>query len=384
MTCPSTQIGFQNETETHCPLRFLLVSNMYPGKHHLFFGSFIRNIETGLIENGVEVDGIVIAGQGRNLFEKLWKYFVFYLKILTAHFNCYDVVQLSYPSHSYLPFLFRKLGKSLFVVRLHGLDLLGAEQEDRKHLLLTRLFSGPALRRADLVVVPSHYFLEELNKRFEVRDTFVYPSGGVDLTLFYPTGTPVDFPTVGYAGRLEKMKGVDILLKAVALADTPFRILIVGDGVLAEKYKQMACDLGLVGQVLFRGAVPQSQLAREYNAMNLLAFPTMRKAESFGNVAIEAMACAVPVVGSRIAGLSEYMEDDVNGYLVPPGDPESLAKALDRFFQLPSDKRQQMKKAALDTAKKFERNRVSRNYIEKLNEMLSDRKGKTVLVSTDR
>jgi len=102
-------------------------------------------------------------------------------------------------------------------------------------------------------------------------------------------------------------------------------------GVLTEKHKKLAYELGIEGRVLFRGAVPQEQLAREYNAMDLLAFPTMRKAESFGNVATEAMACSVPVAGSRIAGLSEYMVDGVNGYLVPSGDPEALAKAMDLF-----------------------------------------------------
>ncbi len=355
-------------------IRFLLISNMYPGRHHLFFGIFVRNIERGLIENGIEVDRIVISDKSRNIFEKIWKYLIFYLKILTARFNHYDVVQLSYPSHTYLPLIFRKLGKPLFVVRLHGLDLLGGEQEGRKHIWFSRLFSGPALRRADLVVVPSHYFLEELNKRFTVRDTFVYPSGGVDLAMFHPEDKAAGFPTVGYVGRLEKFKGVDVLLRAAALAETAVRVLIVGDGCLTEKHKKMAYELGIEGRVLFRGAVPQEQLAREYNAMDLLAFPTMRKAESFGNVAIEAMACSVPVAGSRIAGLSEYMIDGVNGYLVPSGDPVALAKAIDLFFSLPPDKLQQMKSAALETARRFERNLVSRSYIEKLAGMLSDRK----------
>jgi len=347
---------------------------MYPGTHHLYFGIFIRNIEKGLVENGIEVDRIVISDRSRNFLEKFWKYSVFYLKILTARYNRYDVVQLCYPSHTYLPLIFRKLRKPLFVVRLHGLDLLGGEQESRKHLWFTRLFSGPALRRADLVVVPSQYFLQELNKRFTVRDTFVYPSGGVDLTLFRPTEISTHLPTVGYVGRLEKFKGVDVLLRAVVLAETPVKVLIVGDGCLVKKYRRMARELGIEERVVFRGAVSQQHLAGEYNAMDILAFPTMRKAESFGNVAIEAMACSVPVAGSRIAGLSEYMVDGVNGYLVPSGDSEALAKAMDLFFSLPPDKLQQMKSAALETARRFERNIVSRSYIEKLAGMLSDRK----------
>ncbi|NOY22302.1 MAG: glycosyltransferase family 4 protein [Acidobacteria bacterium] len=362
------------ENNNNGSIRLLLISNMYPGKHHLFFGAFIRNIEKGLVENGVEVDRIVIADKSRNVFEKIWKYTVFYLKIFIARFSRYDIVQLSYPSHTYLPFLFRKLKNTIFVVRLHGLDLLGAEQESWTHLCLTRIFSGPALRRADLVVVPSHYFLEELNKRFTVRDTFVYPSGGVDLTLFHPTRKPSDFPTVGYVGRLDKFKGVDILLKAIALAETEIRLLIVGDGSLTEKYKDMARKLEIEGQILFKGAVSQQHLASEYNAMDLLAFPTMRKAESFGNVAIEAMACSVPVAGSRIAGLYEYMADDENGYFVPSGDPKALAEVLDRFFRLSPEKVKQMKTAALETARKFERNLVSRGYVERLDRMLSDRK----------
>jgi len=93
------------------PIRFLLISNMYPGRHHLFFGIFVRNTEKGLVENGIEVDRIVISDKSRKIFEKIWKYLIFYLKILTAQFNHYDVMQSSYPSHTYLPF-FPEIGET--------------------------------------------------------------------------------------------------------------------------------------------------------------------------------------------------------------------------------------------------------------------------------
>ena len=59
------------------PIRFLLISNMYPGRHHLFFGIFVRNTEKGLVENGIEVDRIVISDKSRKIFEKIWKVAIF-------------------------------------------------------------------------------------------------------------------------------------------------------------------------------------------------------------------------------------------------------------------------------------------------------------------
>ena len=350
-------------------IRFLLVSNMYPGPEQQQYGVFVRNIEDGLVRNGVAVDRIVISGRGFNWLAKIRKYCRYYWHLLRAPLNRYDVVQVGYPSHSYLPFLLKSLGRTKLVVRLHGLDLLGGP-EDTFLLRVSRLFTRLAVRRADLVVVPSRYFADELRKRHPVKRIYIYPSGGVDLDLFYPAPKPSENPVVSAVGRLDRFKGVDVLIRALTKTRHPVRARIVGDGPLRAEWEALARQLGVPDRVQFTGAVPHEELTREYQATAAFVFPTVRPAESFGNVAVEAMACGLPVIGSRIAGLTEYIRENENGLFVEPGNVEDLASAMDRFFELSRERRLQMRKAAIQTAVSFERYEVTAGFVAELRHLL--------------
>ena len=350
-------------------IRFLLISNMYPGTGRCIYGVFIRNIETGLVRRGVHVDRIVIAGRGDGWMQKIGKYVRFYFQILTASLRRYDVVQVSYPSHSFLPLILRRFHETRLVVRLHGLDLLG-EGEDTLSHKLGRIFTRLAIRRADLVVVPSRYFESELKRRHQTGKVHVYPSGGVDLHLFYPASEPVVEPVVACVGRLDRLKGVDVLIRSLAQTRTPVAARIVGEGDLREELKQLAVKLGVDKRITFTGLVEHDQLTREYQKAAVFVFPTMRRAESFGNVAMEAMACGLPVIGSKIAGLTDYVKHGENGWFFEPGDVRGLARALDRFFALSAEERKRMREAAIKTASGYEQGRVSDGFVQELRSML--------------
>jgi len=88
--------------------------------------------------------------------------------------------------------------------------------------------------------------------------------------------------------------------------------------------------LGLSDYVLFHGAQPRERLPLYYNAVDVCAVPS--RYESFGLVAVEAMACGTPIVASRVGGLRFTIEDDVSGLLVPHSDPAALAAALRRVL----------------------------------------------------
>lgn len=176
---------------------------------------------------------------------------------------------------------------------------------------------------------------------------------GVDTRLFVPgdrdqarreLGLPFDAPIVLFVGRVDPIKGIDTLLcAALALRrrGTDAQFLFVG-GELDERGRATgaladvvagAKRLGVASCFRFVGSQPQERLPVYYRAADVVAVPS--RYESFGLVAVEAMACGTPVVASHAGGLTFTVEDGVTGILVPPGDFEALAAAIDRLLQDP-------------------------------------------------
>lgn len=163
---------------------------------------------------------------------------------------------------------------------------------------------------------------------------------GVDTDHFRPMsragvrrrlGLPPDEPVLLYVGRIEPLKGIDILIRAAAQTEGRFRLLVVGgdgkDAERKEELRRLAEELGIAGNVIFQDAVSHDRLPLYYNAADVCVVPSYY--ESFGLVALEAMACGVPVVASRVGGLLETVQDGRTGYLVPWRCPEPFAERLE-------------------------------------------------------
>jgi glycosyltransferase involved in cell wall biosynthesis/GT2 family glycosyltransferase len=160
---------------------------------------------------------------------------------------------------------------------------------------------------------------------------------GTELSLFTPAATdPVssrarstgDRVVVGFAGRLDPAKGVDVLLRAVALDDT-LSARIAGDGPAGGHLNDLALALGIAERVEFVGSLSQEALPDFYRSVDALAVPSLTTptwAEQFGRVALEAMACGIPVVVSDSGALPEVVGDAA--LVVPEGSASDLAKAL--------------------------------------------------------
>ena len=138
-------------------------------------------------------------------------------------------------------------------------------------------------------------------------------------------GAPV---VVGYAGRLAPHKGVELLVRTV-VADPGLALRVAGAGPQAEALRALAAPAG--GRVTFVGSLESEALAAFYRSLDVLAVPSLDTPgwrEQFGRVAVEAMACGVPVVASRSGALPDVVGP--GGLLVPPGDGAALAAALHR------------------------------------------------------
>lgn len=197
-------------------------------------------------------------------------------------------------------------------------------------------------RRATAIVTASDHErqLLELYYRADTGRMHSVPCG-IDLDLFQPRdataaraeiGVTGDGPLILWVGRLEKLKGVEILIDAVSQLDRrDFQVLIVGGderaSALRNELEAQAKALGIGENVEFRGAVPHDALPSYYSAADVCVVPSYY--ESFGLVAVEAMACGTPVVASRVGGLVSTVTDGVTGYLIPWRCPEPFAEKLE-------------------------------------------------------
>lgn len=152
---------------------------------------------------------------------------------------------------------------------------------------------------------------------------------GTDLSVFHPGPHPAPRtpPVIGYSGRLETYKGVDVLLRAVArLPDA--RLRIAGDGPERTALSRLSAELGIADRVAFVGHLG-ADLPAFYRDLDVLAVPSLPTPgwlEQFGRVVVEAMASGVPVVASRSGALPDVVA--TAGVLVEPGRAEDLADAL--------------------------------------------------------
>jgi D-inositol-3-phosphate glycosyltransferase len=171
---------------------------------------------------------------------------------------------------------------------------------------------------------------------------------GVDLSVFQPLssvvavrrrlGLPADAVVLAFAGRIQPLKGPDVVLRAAAallrlrpsLADR-LVVVIVGGPSGSEvgapgRLAGLAASLGISSCMRFEAPCPQAELADWYRAADVVLVPS--HSESFGLVALEAQACGTPVVAAAVGGLRTAVRDSVSGVLVDGHDPEVWARVL--------------------------------------------------------
>ena len=261
--------------------------------------------------------------------------------LIHAHYWLSGVVGLTLRERWSVPMLqmFHTLGDLKNRVARRAADLeptVRLAEEARIIAAAERLVAASVAERAHLV----------RGKGADAARVAVVPCG-VDTELFTPGATDAaraalglaDGPLVLYVGRLAPIKGLETLLDAVALLDRRgqrLRLVIVGgeadepwDGHEADLRRRIE-TLGIGDVVGFVGAQRQEALRTHYVAADVTVLPSHY--ESFGMVALEAMACGSPVVASRVGGLTTTVRDGVTGFLVPEGDVTALAGRLEALL----------------------------------------------------
>jgi len=219
---------------------------------------------------------------------------------------------------------------------------------------------------------------------------------GVDVEMFHPIpreeakahlGGPIaDCHMVLFVGRLDPVKGLDTLLEGMCelmrhvspeLARRLCLVVIGGDAESAsEAMSSVDCldDLkrrfDLSDLVMFLGSQAQDTLAYYYSAAEVCVTPS--RYESFGMVALEAMACGTPVIASRVGGLTYTVQDEITGFLVPENDPKALASRLELILS-DAELRDRLGQQALVVARRFTWGNVADQIVELYGEVVAGR-----------
>jgi glycogen(starch) synthase len=138
-------------------------------------------------------------------------------------------------------------------------------------------------------------------------------------------------PRVLFVGRLAAQKGVRTLVAAAGLLEDPSaQVLLVGDGPERKALERETKRIGVGKRLHFVGFVAHDRLPAVLDHADLLVLPSLY--EELGTVLLEAMQAGLPIVASKTGGIPDVIEDGVNGMLVPPGDPEALARAINHLL----------------------------------------------------
>ena len=245
----------------------------------------------------------------------------------------FELVHVHCPIAPVLPLLAIRLARVPLVGTFHSVS------SDRPY----RLFGSwlaPFYRRLRRALAVSEAARDYIGRHFDGPVDIV--PNGVDLTRFRPGITPAlspedGIPTILYVGRFDPRKGLPELIEActiLARDGVPFRLVLVGDGVLRPSIERMVRRGPLDGCVRFEGRVGHDRLPAYYASADVFCSPA-RGGESFGLVLLEAMACGVPVVATDLPGYRTVITPDLDGVIVPPRDAAGLAMGLGRVLRDP-------------------------------------------------
>ncbi|MDE5886032.1 MAG: glycosyltransferase family 4 protein [Muribaculaceae bacterium] len=351
--------------------RILVISNLYPSKDAPFYGSFVKNFVDQLKDyvkgKDVEVKICVLSGRNDGKFKKLSKYLSFYLRLFynLIFFN-YSMIYVHLITHATLPIkIVSKFKKLNLVFNIHGEDLLVTTPLAKRLLDMAR----PVVENAHLVVVPSIYFkniTERVMPKLSKDRIIVSASGGVKSDFFVDESyikdceRDNDVLNIGYVSRIDRGKGWETLIEAIDILNREgcnIKATIIGGGLEANGLRKKIKDNSLCN-VDFVGPVGYDQLPDYYNKMDLFVFPTLLR-ESVGLVGLEAMAAGVPVVGSNIGGLTDYIMEGKNGFLFEPGNAKKLAEGVRRYLSMSKNQKIEMKMVARATAENYRSDRVA-------------------------
>lgn len=341
-------------------MRIKLISNMYPSEKDSLFGVFVKKTVNALKGCGADfTQKIVIRGKRNNKIKKIFTYLSYYYKgIISILDKNYDLVYIHFLTHNIPLILIHKiLQDKPLIINLHGSDIHQIKLNSKIDVWQERI-----LYNVDAIVVPSLYFKKKLSKRYSSLSSnqiFIYPSGGLDLTIFKPERKINKKLMISFVSRIDEGKGWKDFLKIIESLNNSginAKAIIAGDGKQRSNLINEINNHPFHEKIEYIGFQTKKELAKIYQSSEIFIFPT-ELPESLGLVGLEAMACGSVVFARNIGGPTGYINHNLNGYLFDNVN-EAVQLIID-YIQLSNKEKNSIQNNALKTSKNYEEKKVA-------------------------
>ena len=345
--------------------------------------------------------GIALADHGHEVHFITYKQPV-RLQLLHSHVHYHEVTVPNYPLFQYQPYELALSSKLVDMVKLHGIELLHVHyaiphayagymakkmlEEEGIHIPMVTTLHGtditlvgshpfykPAvtfsINNSDAVTSVSESLKEDTLRLFDIKKEIHVVPNFIDIEKYNNPFSECqrdliahkDEKIITHISNLRKVKRVDNVIEIFdrILKKMPARLIIVGEGPEKKPMKQLCEEKGILDKVLFVGNSHEVDKILCFSDLFLLP----SEHESFGLVALEAMACGVPVISSNAGGLSEVNIQGVSGFLSDIGDVDDMSKNALKILESP-ETHLKFKQNAKKIAMKFETKKIVPLYEE--------------------
>jgi len=291
----------------------------------------------------------------------------------------YDIIHSHYWLSGLATLALKKDWRSPMIQMFHTLALLKNQIAQSPY----QIENDDRIKGEELVALNSDKIIAAtINEKIQLLDLYPLEESriaiippGVDTNRFYPIpadeakefiNIPTDEKMLLFVGRIEPLKGIDTLIRAIAqmrksdvMAECPHYLYIIGGDPNGsdremnremQRLKNLCNELGVGDMILFMGKKDQDTLPYYYSAAEIVVMPS--NYESFGMVALEAMACGSPVVATQVGGLQHLVQDEVTGFVVPHNNPQALEAKMTQLI-CQKDLREKMSKASTKYAQSY-------------------------------
>lgn len=356
--------------------KVLFVTNMFPSKKNAAFGTFVKETYDWIKEK--YNTKLVCMTYEENKYIKACKYILFNSKIVVCGLmGNFDIIYVHYISHSaYAIRIIKKIRKDIIIVgNVHGDDALSYESRFRKNIKRSKLF----INNSDYIIVPSEAAKKKLKSIYDISDNkvFVSPSGGINRRVFFPIEKDKakrelgvkNKIVIGYVSRLVEEKGWDTFIDLIKKIEEKnvgemFEYLLIGSGPSEDEVSKMIKEYNLENRIMRFPRIAHNKLYKYYNAMDIFCLFSKIKTETLGLVGLEAMACGVPCLVTKVDGFLSYAVDNYNSWCIEIDDVESALNIILQYLEMNNEVKEKLGMNSINTASNYDSDTVKNTFLD--------------------